>query len=175
MSNNILLLGPGKDRYRIGKPDFGTDPNEDLWVVERSERFASDWKDARYFVGDLNHDHKRPYFLPNTFDEIHAYEVLNLLPGNESSFFHFWEWVWIILKPGGKVIAKVPYWGSKYIHTYPGPQRVYTKELVQYLDHSVTLHNEEDFVGTWPHCYNFQLAEWRDVNHTGSVFTLVKA
>ena len=153
--SNILLLGPGTDRSRLFGAPF-TGDRDDLWVIEKDEACRSSWPDARYFVGDLS-DPAKLSVLPTThFDEIHAYEILNLLPGPPETFFDLWAWMWDILVPAGQVIASTPHWQSCFIHAYPGPQRIYTPELLGYLDCDSVLTNRENFDELWPEPYSFK-------------------
>ena len=151
--SEILLLGPAKSRSRLlGSPFTGDRDN--LWVVEKDDRHKPAWTDARYFVGDLNEP--TSIRLPTShFDEIHAYEILNLLPGPPESFFSLWRWMWEILAPAGQVIASTPHWQSRWIHAYPGPQRTYTPELLSYLGAHKDVHCE-DFSVFWPRHYRFE-------------------
>ncbi len=79
-------------------------------------------------------------FADDSFDEIHAYEVLEHLgkQGDFESFFaHFYE-IWRILKPGGKLYASVPMWDSPWAWSDPGHRRVITK-------HSLIFLNQEEY------------------------------
>jgi len=70
------------------------------------------------------------------FDEVHAYEVLEHLGrmGDYEAFFHTWKEIWLTLKPGGLVCATTPWWQSVWAWQDPGHRRVYSKELLVYLD-----------------------------------------
>ena len=170
-----LLLGPGHSRHRIhGGPYFGSIPNELISVADRSADILADWREAekRYSV-DLQ---QPPFpFPPSYYDEIHAYEVLNLLPGDEIDFFNLWRSLWDTLNPGGKVFVTVPHWQSQWIHGYPAPQRVYTVGLLAYLDSDKKISAKENFE-LWEPPYNFTLESAYDVGEPpqGFYFTLVK-
>ena len=162
--SNILLLGPGKSRARIdGKPEFGIVPDEVLTVLDYDKVVLAEWQNSAECVScDLRYGHLWP--LSNgSFDAVHAYEVLNLLPGDEYVFFRLWRDMWRVLKPNGRVYATTPHWQSRWIHAYPGQQRVYTPELLAYLDHGKHLTAKSDFPDLWPLPYNFVTVEAWDV------------
>lgn len=74
-------------------------------------------------------------FEPSTFDEIHAYDVLEHYgrQGDYAGFFRGFREMWRVLKPGGYFIGAVPLWSSKYIWADPGHTRVITDTVLSYL------------------------------------------
>lgn len=152
--SEILLLGPGKNRSRLlGRPFTGDTDN--LWVIEKNDNYRRNWDDARYIVGDLN-DPCSIALPHNHFDEVHGYEIFNLLPGDPADFFDLWGEIYDWLSPAGQVIGSTPNWKSRFIHAYPGQQRVYTPELLAYLDQDSVLNAKEDFSEFWPKPYCFK-------------------
>ena len=75
-------------------------------------------------------------FEPDTFDEIHAYDVMEHYgrQGDYAGFFRGFRELWRILKPGGYVIGVVPLWNSKGAWADPGHTRVITDVVLSYLD-----------------------------------------
>ena len=73
---------------------------------------------------------KRPLpFEDNTFDEIHAYDVLEHLgrQGDWRAWFAQVSELWRILKPGGFLIGTVPAFNSPWAWGDPGHTRVITQ------------------------------------------------
>ena len=87
-------------------------------------------------VHDLN---ALPYpFEDDSFDEVHAYEVLEHCgqQGDWHFFFaQFYEF-WRILKPGGFFVSTVPMWNSPWAWGDPGHTRVIVKDSLVFLDQS---------------------------------------
>lgn len=94
---------------------------------------------------DMNADHKpdvvhditqRPLpFADNTFDEIHAYDVLEHLgqQGDWRAWFAEWEEWYRLLKPGGIFAAICPKWDSIWAWSDPGHTRVVSMASFIYL------------------------------------------
>lgn len=87
---------------------------------------------------DVVHDLEvLPYpFADNTFDEVHAYEVLEHIgeQGDYQTFFKQFEELHRILKPGGNVVASVPYWESKWAWGDPSHKRVINEGTLSFLE-----------------------------------------
>lgn len=122
-----LLLGAGSSHERrlvvngrkgwskLVKLDFNEDHNPDV-------------------VHDLN---VTPWpFEDSTFDEVHAYEVLEHLgqQGDFRAFFATFFEVWRILRPGGYLAATCPSWKSMWAWGDPSHTRVISSGSLVFLD-----------------------------------------
>lgn len=75
-------------------------------------------------------------FADNTFDEIHAYEVLEHTgqQGDYEWFFRQWTEFWRILKPDGFFCGTSPMSTSKWAWGDPGHTRIVSKESFVFLN-----------------------------------------
>lgn len=95
---------------------------------------------------DINPDHKPDVewdltrlplpFEDNSFDEIHAYEVLEHTgqQGDYRFFFAQFSDFWRILKPDGMIIGTAPAVGSRWLWGDPSHSRAFTSENLVFLD-----------------------------------------
>lgn len=95
---------------------------------------------------DMNGDHKpdvvhdltvRPLpFEDNSFDEIHAYEVLEHLgqQGDWQTWFAEWNEWYRILKSGGVICGSSPWWQSVWAWGDPGHTRMITPDGFVFLN-----------------------------------------
>lgn len=121
-----LLLGCGSSRER-----------RIIWG-DRAE-----WSDL--VTLDINDDHKPDVvhdiarlplpFPENSFDEIHAYEVMEHVgqQGDWKFYFEQWSDFWRILKPDGVFCATSPAWNSPWAWGDPGHTRVMSAECLVFL------------------------------------------
>ncbi|MBF0310484.1 MAG: methyltransferase domain-containing protein, partial [Magnetococcales bacterium] len=77
-------------------------------------------------------------FGDDSFNEIHAYEVLEHTGGQGDYRFFFAQFadLWRILRPGGVLIGTVPHWQSVWALGDPSHTRVIPKEQFVFLDQS---------------------------------------
>lgn len=73
----------------------------------------------------------------NSYNEIHAYEILEHLgrQGNVESFFHDFGEIWRILKPNGYLCATTPA-GPTWTWGDPGHRRVINEGSLVFLSHA---------------------------------------
>ena len=127
MERKVLLLGAGSSKLlQVKTPLFHVQPQITTLDIEARHKPDCVW--------DLN---VTPWpFDDNSFDEIHAYEVLEHLgrQGDAASFFaHFGE-AYRILKPLGYLCGSVPQWDSAWAWGDPSHTRVITEGSFTYLD-----------------------------------------
>ena len=123
-----LLIGCGQNKekkiqLKETNPEWG-----DLTTLDSDAAHDPD------VVHDLN---VLPYpFEDNTFDEIHAYEVLEHCgrQGDWQFFFDQFAEFWRILKPGGHFFASCPAWDSPWAWGDPGHTRIITEGSIIFLD-----------------------------------------
>jgi len=74
-------------------------------------------------------------FEHQTFDEIHAYEVLEHFgrQGNFRGLFATFRALWTVLKSGGYLMGTCPSMGSKWLYAEPGHTRVIALETLVFL------------------------------------------
>jgi len=94
---------------------------------------------------DINNDHNPDVvhdiasvplpFADDTFDEIHAYEVMEHVgqQGDWRFFFDQWSDIWRILKPGGMFFGTSPALSSRWLWGDPGHTRIVSAESLTYL------------------------------------------
>ncbi len=121
-----LLLGCGSRRERLIAYNDITEWNE-LVTLDINPDHKPD------VVWDMT---KRPLpFADDTFDEIHAYDVLEHLgqQGDWRTFFAEWSEWYRILKPGGVLCGISPRWDSGWAWGDPGHTRIIGPECMTYL------------------------------------------
>ena len=81
---------------------------------------------------DLAHDlRKFPWPFPDhTFDRIIAYDIIEHLPDTVATM----EELWRVLKPGGIVEFRIPYFNSIHMFNDPTHQRFFNENTLQFFD-----------------------------------------
>jgi len=115
-------------------------------------------------VWDLN-DLPLP-FDDETFEEIHAYEVLEHTgkQGDWQFFFKQFAEFWRILKPMGRFYATTPMWDSEWAWGDPGHVRVFTFGTLQFLRQAAYARDigktmMTDYRHVWPHDFEVEGAQ----------------
>lgn len=122
-----LLIGAGNRREKdIALPE--SREWEDLTTLDFDESSSPD------VLWDLN-DLPLP-FEAESFDEIHAYEILEHVgqQGDWKTFFRQFDEFYRLLKPGGHFFATTPAWDSMWAFADPGHTRVIAPGSLTFLD-----------------------------------------
>jgi SAM-dependent methyltransferase len=121
-----LLIGCGNSRRKkLTLTEFEWN---DLTTIDHDPNCGAD------VVHDLE---QTPWpFDDNTFDECHAYEVLEHLgrQGDFRSFFDHFHEIWRILKPDGILFATCPSWQSKWAWGDPSHTRIISTASLTFLN-----------------------------------------
>ena len=126
-----LLIGCGNNlKKQLSNPETG-DAWRDVVTLDMDRGCKPDvlW----------NLEHMPLPFEDDTFEEIHAYEVLEHIgtQGDWKAFFaHFTEFH-RILKPGGRIFATVPTWDSAWAWGDPGHTRIINAGTLAFLSQSI--------------------------------------
>lgn len=122
-----LLIGCGRNREkRVHFEEVG-EHFQNLTTLDIDPASGAD------VMHDLN---VLPYpFADNSFDEVHAYEVLEHCgrQGDWHFFFAQWQEFYRILKPGGYFIGTCPMWDSPWAWSDPGHARVISRHTLTFL------------------------------------------
>ncbi len=129
MSYAELLLGCGKARDKRVKFSLVKDEWQNLTTHDIDPDSGAD------VIHDLE---VLPYpWADNSFDEVHAYEVMEHCgtQGDAKFFFAQWAELYRILKPGGYFVCTVPAWDSQTAWCMPDHKRVLAEGSIAILDH----------------------------------------
>jgi SAM-dependent methyltransferase len=123
-----LLIGCGNSRVKKLKlkPD---DDWTDLTTLDMDPDCGAD------VIHDLNSFEPWP-FDDNSFDEVHAYCVLEHIgqQGDFRKFFHDFFEAWRVLKPGGILAAHCPSWQSVWAWGDPSHTRIISEASIVFLN-----------------------------------------
>lgn len=115
------------------------------------------------FVFDLN-EYEWSFAKPGTYDEIHAYEILEHLgiQGDIHSFFSTFKNIWDLLKPQGCLLASTPTWDSVWAWGDPGHTRIINEGTLSFLDQDVYVEGVgkspmSDYRWLWTEPYSFKV------------------
>ncbi len=165
-----LLIGCGHNRDKRIALNAQSQGWTDLHTLDKYPSCKPD------MIWDLN-DTPWPY-AQNTFDEVHAYEVLEHLgrQGDAESFFSHFTEIWRILKPHGHLFATVPSVSSKWAWGDPSHTRLIQPESLIFLSqeqYRLQLDGEKRTpMSDFRHIYKADLRTVHAVDD-GSTFTFV--
>jgi SAM-dependent methyltransferase len=130
MTKCELLIGCGSSKEKRLK---ASPTDENTWSSLTTLDYNDDHKP------DVVWDLTRPSGLPfeaNTFDEIHAYEVLEHTGSQGDYRFFFWQFsdFWRVLKPNGHLLATCPSRHSVWALGDPSHTRIMQKEQLVFLE-----------------------------------------
>lgn len=149
-----LLLGCGHARDKRIEPDPARSGWSDLYTLDNYNQCnpdilgncnvlgswsLRDWGPRPFAAGLIEYARSHiedPRLASESFDEVHAYEVLEHLgaQGDAVAFFsHFCE-IWRILKPNGYLCATVPSRFSPWLWGDPSHRRLINEESLSFLD-----------------------------------------
>lgn len=128
-----LMLGSGRSALtrRLATP-FSLPESETSWT---SLDIDPDCDPDVVFDLENLEDGQRLPFPDETFDEIHAYEVLPSFgeQGDMEGFFNTFGALWRALKPKGFLVATVPAINGPWMHADPASRRVIHPVSIRYL------------------------------------------
>lgn len=150
-----LLLGCGRDHRRKMRPQ--NDGPVELIKLDMSPDVGAD------YVWNLD-QHPLP-FEDESFDELHAYDVLEHLgtQGDWRGFFDEFAEYWRILKPGGRFYIQVPIGASHFAD--PGHTRFFGANHFRFLSQRVYEQSERitDYRWYWKRDFEVEYMEqWQD-------------
>jgi len=129
----ILLMGCGaRKERRVLVPGAPENPTFDHAYVTTLDSNITHKPDVLW-----NLDERPLPFADNSFDEIHAYEVLEHIgrQGDWRGFFEEFAEYHRILKPDGLLVATTPSYMSAWCWGDPGHRRVFTPGTLVFLSH----------------------------------------
>lgn len=128
-NDNILLMGCGNSRELLAGPIEARGFPVNIIGLDIDPNCNPD------IIHDLNYPLS---FIPDeTFDELHAYEVLEHIgsdQGDWRAFFYEFTEYWRILKPGGLFYGSCPAHTSVWVWGDPGHRRYIGPETFVFLD-----------------------------------------
>jgi SAM-dependent methyltransferase len=122
-----LLLGSGNSREKKIRPAWRPQTWTHLIALDMDPNCKADC------LADI--EDGLP-FHDNTFDEVHAYEVLEHLgqQGDYRSFFQHFAELYRILKPYGILVGSTPKWDSVWAWSDPGHRRIVSPSSLVFLN-----------------------------------------
>jgi hypothetical protein len=168
-----LYLGDGPANAKPRLVIDGIPPTDEIYTIDL------DPSRKPHLMWDLNN---LPWPLDdNSFEECHAYEVLEHLgtQGDAAAFFGQMYEIWRVLKNGGLFFASFPLLTSPWLLAEPSHTRVLAQHTFNFLDQDFYSQEEEketcasDFRYLWKGHFDWVYAAKADEQNTQ--FILMKA
>jgi len=127
-----LMLGSGHFPPERKITLIGAEPPPPEWITLDLNRACD--ADIVFDLEELEHGQQLP-FAPESFDEVHAYQVLEHFgkQGDYIGFFRTFRELWRIIKPEGLLIGDTPAHGSRWAWGDPGHTRVISEGSLSFL------------------------------------------
>lgn len=138
-----LLLGAGRSRVKRYSalplhPRTWQNPNGPVTVDINALTNPDIWCDLNStpWRGIYRNQNELRPFDDDTWDEVHAYQVLEHLgsQGDAAAFFAHFSEIWRILKPNGVFVGEVPSRRSGWLWGDPSHTRAIVPESLSFLD-----------------------------------------
>jgi SAM-dependent methyltransferase len=122
-----LLLGCGNSREKR----FGLPGSPETWTHLVTLDIDPDC--GADVIADLENGIP---FADESFDEVHAYELLEHLgtQGDYRAFFRDFDEIYRVLKPGGVLVGSSPKWDSVWAWSDPGHRRIVSTASFVFLN-----------------------------------------
>jgi hypothetical protein len=127
-----LMLGSGFFPPTRKLVPTGVNVEEPEWVTLDNNKECS--PDVLFDLNKCESGIRLP-FPDNTFDEIHAYQVLEHFgrQGKAAGFFSTFRMLWLALKPDGLLCGDTPALNSPWLFGDPGHTRVISEQSISFL------------------------------------------
>ena len=136
MKQTCLMLGAGHGvpRRRVVSP-MSAPEDQTVWKTLDINPAAK--PDEVFDLENLEYGYSLPFKI-ETFDEIHAYEVLEHFgrQGNYKGLFSTFQALWKGLKPGGLLVGTCPSLQSPWLWAEPGHVRAIAQGTLAFLTRS---------------------------------------
>ena len=127
-----LMLGSGYFAPTRKLVPLGVELEEPEWVTLDNNKECN--PDVLFDLNKIESGIRLP-FPDNTFDEIHAYQVLEHFgkQGRAAGFFSTFRMLWLALKPEGLLYGDTPALTSVWLFGDPGHTRVISEQSLSFL------------------------------------------
>lgn len=167
-----LMLGAGHTpvHRRLSAP---TSASEETTTWVKLDMNPDCKPDILFDLNDIEQGKKLP-IQDDSYDEIHAYEVLEHYghQGDYKGFFTGMFELWRVLKPEGLLIGTCPAWDKHWAWADPGHTRIITEGTLSYLtreQHALLGTNPATDYGRYVHPRWWAICFFEYVENTGGL------